>query len=134
MVCPECNGRGKAIYYVETDRDENTVTVEKREGICRTCYGSGEKPQTNADRIRAMSDEELAKFLKSLVFGRETPWANPFARTYCDKCLPIKAALKETGKEIEFHECECWDGGCPNGDDVTWWLKQPVEEVNRDAE
>ena len=63
MVCPECNGRGKAIYYVETDRDENTVTVEKREDICRTCNGSGEKPQTNADSIRAMIDAEQA-FLK----------------------------------------------------------------------
>jgi hypothetical protein len=64
MVCPECNGRGKAIYYyVETDRDENTVTAKKREDICRTCNGSGEKPQTNADRIRAMSDEELAETL-----------------------------------------------------------------------
>jgi hypothetical protein len=76
-----------------------------------------------------MSDVELAKFLKSIAFGRETPWADPFARTYCDKCLPIKAMVEETGKEIEFHECECWDVGCPNGDDVLWWLKQPVEEV-----
>ena len=60
MICPECNGRGEAIYYVETGRDENTVTVEQRKGICRTCNGSGEKPQTNADRIRSMSDEEMA--------------------------------------------------------------------------
>ena len=60
MICPECNGKGEAIYYVETDRDENSVTVEQRKGICRTCNGSGEKSQTNADRIRSMSDEELA--------------------------------------------------------------------------
>ena len=85
--------------------------------------------RTNGDRIRAMSDEELAKFLQSIAFGRETPWSTPFARTFCDKCLPIKAIAVETGNEIEFHECECWDGNCPNGDDVTWWLKQPVEEV-----
>ena len=63
MICPECKGKGEAIYYVETDRDENTVTVEQRKGICRTCNGSGAKPQTNADRIRAMSDEELATHL-----------------------------------------------------------------------
>ena len=60
FICPECNGRGETVYYVETDRDENTVTVEARKGICQTCNGSGEKPQTKADRIRAMSDEELA--------------------------------------------------------------------------
>ena len=63
MICPECNGRGESIYYVETHRDENSVTVEQRKGICRTCNGSGKKPQTNADRIRAMTDEELAHFL-----------------------------------------------------------------------
>ena len=60
MICPECNGKGEAIYYVETDRDENTVTVKKTKDICWACNGSGKKPQTNADRIREMSDEELA--------------------------------------------------------------------------
>lgn len=67
MICPECNGRGEAIYYVETGRDENTVTVEQRKGICRTCNGSGEKPITNADRIRATSDEALAKHFSGLI-------------------------------------------------------------------
>lgn len=59
MICSECHGTGKSVYLVEVDRDENSVTCEKREGICRTCNGSGEKPMTNGDRIRAMSDEEL---------------------------------------------------------------------------
>ena len=60
MICPECNGRGESIYYIETQRNENSVTVEQRKGICRTCNESGKKEQTNADRIRNMSDEELA--------------------------------------------------------------------------
>ena len=90
--------------------------------------------RTNADRIRAMSDEELVKFLNRIAFGRETPWADPFAQTFCDKCPPIKATVVETGKEIEICECEFADGKCPHGDDVLWWLKEPVEEVNRDAE
>ena len=68
MICPECNGRGETIYYVEIDRDENTVTVEQRKGICRTCNGSGEKPQTNADRIRAMTDDELLEYLYDYKF------------------------------------------------------------------
>ena len=51
------------IYYAETDRDENTVTIEQRKGVCRMCNGSGEKTMTNADRIRAMSDEELAEWM-----------------------------------------------------------------------
>lgn len=63
MICPECNGRGKSIYYIETQRDENSVTVEQRKGICRTCNGSGKKEQTNADKIRSMTDEELALWI-----------------------------------------------------------------------
>lgn len=59
MICPECNGTGKTVYFVVVDRDENSVTCEKKEGICRTCKGSGEKRMTNGDRIRATSDEEL---------------------------------------------------------------------------
>lgn len=68
MKCTECNGSGEAIYFVETDRDENTVTVKKRKCICRTCNGSGEMPMTNADRIRAMTDEELAAYLVDIGF------------------------------------------------------------------
>lgn len=71
MKCPECNGRGVAFYYVETDRDENSVTVEQRKDICRTCSGSGKKPMTNAERIRAVSEDELAedycKFLNAML-------------------------------------------------------------------
>jgi hypothetical protein len=63
MICTECNGRGETIYYEEIDRDENTVTAARRKCICRTCNGSGEKPKTNADKIRAMTDEELADWL-----------------------------------------------------------------------
>ena len=68
MRCTECNGRGETTYYVQTDHNENTVTLEARKGICRTCNGSGEQPMTNADRIRAMSDEELCKFLGEYKF------------------------------------------------------------------
>ena len=60
MICPECRGKGLANYYPVIARDEFTTTVKKFEDICHTCHGSGRKPQTNADRIRAMSDEELA--------------------------------------------------------------------------
>jgi hypothetical protein len=63
MVCTECNGTGETAYFVEVDRDENYVTIEKRKGICRTCNGSGTQPMTNADRIRAMSDDDLAEFI-----------------------------------------------------------------------
>lgn len=63
MICPECNGTGKTVYFVEVGRDENSTTCEKKEGICLICNGSGEKPMTNADKIRAMDDETLASQL-----------------------------------------------------------------------
>ena len=100
MICPECNGKGETIYYVETYRDENTVTVEQRKGICWTCNGSGEKPQTNADRIRAMSDEELAKWIRKIMD--------------CDQC-PIGLGC-------------VLDKGCVPS--LADWLKQPAEVDN----
>ena len=51
---------------------------EKTEANCRGCFEwSHYKPKltTNADRIRSMSDEELAEFLE-----RKTPWYR------CDNC------------------------------------------------
>ena len=99
MICPECNGRGETVYYVETDRDENTVTVEQRKGICRTCNGSGEKPMTNADRIRSMTDQELA-----VLLSRE---------------------LKEP---CDFCQLAVLDGACTEtlcDDAMMKWLQQP---------
>lgn len=97
MICPECNGKGETIYYVETDRDENSVAVEQRKGICRTCNGSGEKPQTNADRIRAMNDEELAQFLRWDICIK-IQGDNRFCNGYCDECV-IKWLQQPARKE-----------------------------------
>lgn len=60
------------------------------------------EPMTNADRIRAMSDEELAKFLE------EASWI--CANQVCRKC-PLS-----TGTE--------------NCKSVEEWLKQPAEVDN----
>lgn len=67
MKCTECNGRGVATYYVETHRDENSVTMSAREDICHTCNGSGKKTMTNADCIRSMSDEELVIAISQMI-------------------------------------------------------------------
>ena len=84
-------------------------------------------PITNADRIRAMTDEELAEFLSSIAYGRETPWSEPFARRLCDSC-PTVHVTYESGIEDDFHECDFVDGKCPHGSDIVWWLQQPAEE------
>lgn len=42
-------------------------------GLTWPCGAYHPKTVTNADRIRAMSDEELAVFLSAVKFRRETP-------------------------------------------------------------
>jgi hypothetical protein len=56
-------------------------------------------PQTNADRIRAMSDEELAKWLCSISTAEG-----------CDRSCPARDM------------CDLGDNG------LIKWLKQPAEE------
>ena len=59
--CPQCGGFGFTSTPVSTDYE---ITV-CRAKTCELCHGAGviEVPMTNADRIRAMTDEELAKLL-----------------------------------------------------------------------
>ena len=108
MVCSECNGTGKTVYFVEVDRDENSVTFEKKEGICRTCNGSGEKPMTNGDKIRAASDEELAGFL-----------AGKFTDFTTQRKMELGEIRTATAISAEAH---LWF--------TTWlqWLRMSVEE------
>ena len=61
VSCPQCSGFGFTSTPVSTDYE---ITV-CRAKTCELCHGAGviEAPMTNADHIRAMSDEELAKLL-----------------------------------------------------------------------
>lgn len=110
----------------ECKHDKGKCVGASRAGSHRYCFE--QKEMTNADRIRAMKDEELAKFLVALAFSRETPWADPFARKFCDNCPTVGCVVEEFGQEMEFNECEFSDGKCPHGDDVLWWLKEPLED------
>jgi hypothetical protein len=74
------------------------------------CYEHEEKP-TNADRIRAMSDEELAIFL-----------AEKLENEYILSCKRLGYETHMlTATQIEAIRHTCYR---------TWmqWLKQPVEE------
>jgi hypothetical protein len=87
------------------------------ETYCNNCYWAYEKPptkwepapfwapDTNADRIRAMSDEELAKFLAD-----EIPHGDCYG---CD----LECATFEGDK---------FENDCHNA--FYRWLKQPAEE------
>lgn len=101
MTCGECAnvtapGKGfpNHVYCLRL-----LLHMEKREDASR-CRNFIPKPQTNADRIRAMTDEELAELI-----GRTSPNMYP--------CPP--------GKKWPF-ACEIGCGNCWLG-----WLKSPVE-------
>ena len=57
IPCKRCSGKG---YIYVTYIEGNTGTATSH--ICPECCGAGVQfvPSTNADRIRAMRDEELA--------------------------------------------------------------------------
>lgn len=64
------------------------------------------KPQTNADRIRAMSDEELAVFVRAVIMAEDCPVTG----CDCDKC---------------FFKEPCFNGSKWHGKE-TKWIKQPA--------
>ena len=70
------------------------------------------KPATNADKIRAMSDEKLALFVRDIISAESCPGIY----CDCDECFfkePCFNSSKWHGKEIE-------------------WLQQPAEEVDHE--
>lgn len=69
---------------------------------------AGKEINTNADKIRAMSDEELATLVRGVIFSKECPSVD----SDCEKCFfrePCFGDFELLGKEVE-------------------WLKQPAEE------
>ena len=62
------------------------------------------EPPTNADRIRAMSDEELSEFISRIEIGDFGPQV--YGKTFCDMCKG----------QYECDDCRLW------------WLQQPAEE------
>ena len=61
-------------------------------------------PLTNADRIRAMRDEELSEFISRIEIGDFGPQV--YGKTFCDMCKG----------QYECDDCRLW------------WLQQPAEE------
>ena len=78
---------------------------EKTEANCRGCFEGSHykpKPQTNADRIRQMTDAELAVFLNDVRYDiAERP-------SFCDSCLRTSSLICRA----------CWLG----------WLKQEAQD------
>lgn len=84
-------------------------TVTYRGSACsalRSTYGIDTDPEiiTNADRIRDMSDEELAEFISRIEIGDFGPQV--YGKTFCDMCKG----------QNECDDCRLW------------WLQQLAEE------
>lgn len=107
IPCKRCSGRG---FINWTFSEGNTGTATSY--ICPDCNGSGDTvvPMTNADRIRAMSDEQLAAWLVEKTGYQESAFSSPSYLNFLTDADDTKEdAIKGT---------------------VTW-LKQPVEEEQK---
>lgn len=76
----------------------------------KTAYGkkTDDKEESNADRIRGMDDEELAKFLSEF--------------SACQACKYFNEELDECGASVNFLCVKEYAEGI-----IGRWLKQPVE-------
>ena len=79
---------------------------------------------TRADKIRAMSNEELRDFLDK--FEIET-YTEPFGKKFCKTCHTQEVYCAPYHGTLSLHECDFADGVCPYGDSLMWWLEQEVE-------
>ena len=107
-------------------------TARKEDGTCISKFPCSHKveppkPPTNSDRIRGMSDKELAEFLEQIAYARETPWSELFAEKFCKSCPETKCEIPDYLNPLFLHECDFTDGKCPHGSDIVWWLQQPAE-------
>ena len=83
--------------------DKEKCVGSSRRGSHKNCFEPRE--MTNADRIRAMSDEKLSEFISRIEigdFGQQV-----YGKTFCDMCK-------------DQYECD---------DCRLWWLQQPAEEI-----
>lgn len=69
FICEKCQSSSTCQLYQVSQRDSLSPI--------KSCYQFKKRKPTNADRIRAMPDEVLAKFI-------ENPYGNPWYR--CNEC------------------------------------------------
>ena len=95
------------IVYTKTDAKEHLTVMERDIGVVRAFLRAKKKPQTNADRIRSMTDEELAEWITNMCeFERH---GEPYKSIY----------NLDTDNEEEIHD---------SYGDLLRWLKAESEE------
>ena len=112
VVCKKCNN-------LVNDWCEKVIDSPDRD-MQRDCQYFCEK--TNAQKIRAMSDEELAEFIRSMI---DESGSHNVA---CYGCINYGTHHSDpANKGTYLYECD----GCENegiGLDVLMWLQQPAEK------
>lgn len=89
-ICPKC-GTGGYVWYLDNSeyvaKCTNCGHYFRREDFPMCVLDRTPNPFTNADRIRAMTDEELAEFLKSIVQSMSLPIACILPNTFIESWL-----------------------------------------------
>lgn len=70
ITCPECKGHGFIDKHeLQEDSRPDVAIATMTEEVCGRCHGTGCAlvPMTRADRIRAMTDEELVTAVEDLL-------------------------------------------------------------------
>lgn len=98
--CKDCCSRLFCMSVAEVNGEDFETMVNKKD--CR------KRVFTNADRIRAMSDDELAVFIRAVIMAEDCPVTG----CDCDEC---------------FFKEPCFNGPKWHSKE-TEWLKQPAEE------
>ena len=106
IPCPVCDGKGYTLWANTTDQSCSTGSK-----TCPHCNGMGvrEVAKTNADRIRAMSDEELAKWMSGGALKSDS------ARSYCKRNIMAFCDGSECSTKTD-------------AEIILDWLKQPVKD------
>ena len=84
MICPKC---GSENTFDDWDNPDDHGLIINHNWKCRDCgWDDSKKPMTNGDKIRAMSDEELAKFLWNIHARSVSPlWLLTLYPPYANK-------------------------------------------------
>ena len=114
-------GNGEYRLQFETDNREYYLLMQE---TARRCVDG--KPMTNAQKIRAMSDEELAEFIRSIVDGS---YNYDFA---CYKYTNYETHHSDpANKGIYLYKCDdCESEGFRL--DVLMWLQQQAEGTDHE--
>ena len=101
MICPDCNRTAAYDSYFKAK-------------ICRHCGWNEQVKPTNADRIRSMTDGELAQILVSEPIAETIPFCQN--KPECERLLETASGIPESMCAVCALD----------------WLQKPVEVVNSD--